>query len=244
MTGNDAPNDAAPSGAAPHAFPGTGNTDLRDAHPDLDSAAPSLIAVEQIEDRKDDLRAAIKERRSQLDQRALAASAEQIAQQVLDLTAALGIERGETVAAYVSRRHEPGTLPTLEALHGAGFEVLVPVLGPALDRCWGRFTGVDELAQLAPGRPLEPRGEPEEAPAVGRARLVLCPALAIDDDGIRLGLGGGWYDRALLHAAPDATVIGVVYDEESRHPRLPRAPHDIPVRGVLTPTSWWHLTAA
>ncbi|PWD52610.1 5-formyltetrahydrofolate cyclo-ligase [Serinibacter arcticus] len=203
-----------------------------------------MLAIELLEDRKDDLRAVIKERRAQLDARALASSADEIARRSIELAAALGLEAGETVAAYVSRRHEPGTLPALEALHAAGFEVLVPVLGPALDRCWGVFTGTDDLAQLAPGRPLEPRGACEEAPALGRARLVLVPALAIDDDGVRLGLGGGWYDRALLHADPDASVYGVVYDGEAHHPTLPRAPHDIPVRGVLTPTSSWPLPPA
>ncbi|WP_284249090.1 5-formyltetrahydrofolate cyclo-ligase [Litorihabitans aurantiacus] len=213
-------------------------------HPHPDAAAPSLIAIEQLEDAKDDLRAAIKDRRSQLDRKALDSSARDITQQVLALTATLGLGAGDTVAAYVSRHAEPGTLPTLEALHAAGLEVLVPVLGPALDRCWGVFTGQDDLAQLAPGRPLEPRGTCEEATAVGRARLVLCPALAIDDAGVRLGLGGGWYDRALLHADPAAHVVGVVYDEEANHPPLPRAPHDVPVHGVLTPTSWWQLPAA
>lgn len=212
--------------------------------PHEDPSAPSLIVEELIEDRKDDLRHALQERRAQLDARTLAGSADGIARQALDLIASLGLAEGDTVAAYVSRRHEPGMLPTLDLLHQAGLVVLLPVLGPALDRRWARYRGADDLAQRAPGRPLEPQGEILEACALGQARLVLVPALAVDTTGIRLGLGGGWYDRALLHAAPDAAVMAVVYDEEPQQAELPRAPHDIPVRGVLTPTSWWRLDLA
>lgn len=212
--------------------------------PGDDPDSPSLIEVEQIEDRKDDLRGVIKDRRAHLDGRALSSTAEEISRRVLDLVAALGLQPGDTVAAYVSRRHEPGTFPTLDVLREAGMNVLVPVLGPSLDRCWGRYEGRDDLAQRAPGRPLEPTSDCQEAHAVGQARLILVPALAIDDSGVRLGLGGGWYDRALLHASPDATVIGVVYDEEAHHATLPRAPHDVPVGGVLTPSTWWRLDAA
>lgn len=233
VTGNDAPTTTSIL-----------SSDTVNLSPLPTDAPRSLLAEELIEDRKDDLRGGIKERRSQLDARTLRGHAEEIARRVLDLTGSLGLREGDTVAAYVSRSNEPGMFPTLDILHDAGIEVLVPVLGPALDRCWGRYTGRDELAQLAPGRPLEPRGVREEADAVGRARLILVPALAIDDVGVRLGLGGGWYDRALLHASPDAVVVGVVYDDEAHHTLLPRADHDVPVGGVLTPTSWWRLTAA
>ena len=231
MTGNDAPTTIATLSS---------DTVTSTPHP----TSRSLLAEELIEDRKDDLRGGIKERRSLLDARTLQGHADEIARRVLDLTGSLGLCEGDTVAAYVSRSHEPGMFPTLDILLAAGLEVLVPVLGPSLDRCWGRYTGQDELAQLAPGRPLEPRGQREEADAVGRARLILVPALAIDDDGVRLGLGGGWYDRALLHASADAVVVGVVYDDEAHHDLLPRADHDVPVGGVLTPTSWWRLRAA
>ena len=53
----------------------------------------------------------------------------------------------------------------------------------------------------------------------------------------RLGRGAGWYDRALLHASPQATIIGVCWPWEANVHDLPRDPHDVPVGGILTPES-------
>jgi 5-formyltetrahydrofolate cyclo-ligase len=62
--------------------------------------------------------------------------------------------------------------------------------------------------------------------------LVLVPALAVDHSGVRLGKGGGYYDRALsLSTGP---VVAVVRDEEFV-PSLPAEPHDVRVDAVLTP---------
>src|SRR5690606_39970618 len=110
-------------------------------------------------------------------------------------TCALPISVGDArcVAAYVSVAAEPDTGELIGALHARGITVLLPVLGPGLVRCWGRYTGRDDLAQRAPGRPPEPSGEVLPAEALAEAEVVIAPALAIDRTGVRLGQGGGWY---------------------------------------------------
>ncbi|MDR2253840.1 MAG: hypothetical protein LBD97_08310 [Bifidobacteriaceae bacterium] len=71
--------------------------------------------------------------------------------------------------------------------------------------------------------------------ALGECQLVLVPALAVDRSGTRLGRGGGWYDRALAHAAPEALVLGVCFPSELLPAgTLPHEPHDLPVHGALT----------
>lgn len=205
----------------------------------LEPEAP--VEDEEIAAAKDELRHAVGARRRQRDVRALAAAADGITRQATDLLATLGLTAGASVAAYVSRRDEPGTHPMLTMLHEADIEVLLPVLGPALDRRWGTFSGLDTLAQRAPGRPLEPANAECGPEVLARASLVLVPALAVDPDGYRLGRGGGWYDRALRYAAPGALVVAIVYDEDVRDAPLPREPHDVPVGAVLTPARWWRL---
>ena len=64
------------------------------------------------------------------------------------------------------------------------------------------------------------------------------PALAVDRFGIRLGRGGGYYDRALVHARPDAVLVTVVFDGE-RVDELPREDHDRSVAAVVTPSGGW-----
>ena len=53
--------------------------------------------------------------------------------------------------------------------------------------------------------------------------------------GHRLGTGGGWYDRALLHADADARVATLVNDAELVAD-VPREPWDLPVDVIVTPT--------
>jgi 5-formyltetrahydrofolate cyclo-ligase len=62
------------------------------------------------------------------------------------------------------------------------------------------------------------------------------PALAVDRRGVRLGRGGGYYDRSLPLAAPGAALVAVVRDTELV-PHLPSDPHDVPMTAALTPTA-------
>ena len=69
------------------------------------------------------------------------------------------------------------------------------------------------------------------------AEIVVVPALLAGLDGVRLGQGGGSYDRALGRTDPRALVAALVHDDEVRAVGdLPREPHDRPVTHVLTTT--------
>jgi 5-formyltetrahydrofolate cyclo-ligase len=145
------------------------------------------------------------------------------------------------VAVYASRPGEPDTLPLLERLAGRGLRILLPVLGSGLQRDWAPFGGAADLRQRAPGRPPEPGTPHLGARALGEADVIVAPALAVDTAGARLGQGGGWYDRALEHAAPGTPVIAMVYREEvydAVERPLPRQPHDRSVDAVATPDGW------
>lgn len=152
-----------------------------------------------------------------------------------------GAARGASVACYVSFGDEPETGDAVAALHEAGYEVLLPVMTSRSEPHWGVYRGEWSLGASSAVGPRQPLGASEGPQALSRARLVLVPALAVDDEGTRLGRGGGWYDRALVHLDPAAHVVAVVHDGEAHHPRLPRAPHDLPVRGVLTPHQHWDI---
>jgi 5-formyltetrahydrofolate cyclo-ligase len=63
---------------------------------------------------------------------------------------------------------------------------------------------------------------------------VLVPALAVDWHGIRLGRGGGHYDRTLPLATPGTPLVAIVRDDEVLA-SVPVQPHDVPVTAALTP---------
>jgi 5-formyltetrahydrofolate cyclo-ligase len=61
--------------------------------------------------------------------------------------------------------------------------------------------------------------------------LIIVPALSFDGAGFRLGYGGGYYDRYLPGAR--AYTVGLARRRLLK-PSVPREPHDVPVRCVVT----------
>jgi len=151
------------------------------------------------------------------------------------------LAHARTVAAYVSVESEPGTLALLDALRARGVRVLLPALLPDNDLDWGAYTGEGSLARVQHGGKMalfEPPGERLGPDAVTDADAVLLPGLAVDARGMRLGRGGGSYDRVLARleraGAHPARVV-LLYDSEVVE-RIPEEPHDRPVHAVVTPS--------
>jgi 5-formyltetrahydrofolate cyclo-ligase len=158
-----------------------------------------------------------------------------------------------TVCAYAPLSGEPGgpELPgSIAALPGV--RLLLPVLLPDLDLDWAEYpsaaasgpvSGLATVRTTAPaagmvaGRygALEPTGPRLGVDAVTAAELIIAPGVAVADDGVRLGRGGGSYDRSLARAAPSALVVVPVYDGEL-FAALPAEPHDRPVDAAATPS--------
>ena len=152
-----------------------------------------------------------------------------------------GLAAVRTFAAYVPEESEPGhgRLPAVYTQLGA--RVLLPVTPTAgSDPVWAVDTG-----RLAPGRfgVLEPVGPRLGPTAIGAADVVVVPALAVSRDGVRLGRGGGYYDRALRHVRDGALVVAVVFDDELVDD-LPCEPHDQRVHAVVTPSGGWQALPA
>ncbi|MFG2650988.1 5-formyltetrahydrofolate cyclo-ligase [Streptomyces sp. NPDC048436] len=146
-----------------------------------------------------------------------------------------------TVAAYVSVGSEPGTRALLDALHARGARVLLPVLLPDNDLDWAPYEGEGSLARVQhPGKIqlLEPSGTRLGPDAVVAADVVLLPGLAVDERGMRLGRGGGSYDRVLARlgrSGADPALVVLLYDTEVVA-HLPQEAHDKPVHAVVTPS--------
>lgn len=103
---------------------------------------------------------------------------------------------------------------------------------------WGLHLSGSPLASTPHPWPAQP-SSPVLSDALREADIVLAPALAIDEDGARLGYGGGWYDRALSVLRPDVIVVSVVFDEEFLPAgMIPVEPHDRFTDAVITPTSF------
>lgn len=142
-----------------------------------------------------------------------------------------------TVCAYWPVGAEPGSPALLDDLVRRGCRVLLPVVSNPADPPgpldWAEYTGAESL-RAGPLGLREPAGPRLGCVAIATAVLVLVPALAVDRHGVRLGRGGGHYDRTLPLASPSTPLVAIVRDDEVLA-SLPVQPHDVPVTAALTP---------
>jgi len=65
-------------------------------------------------------------------------------------------------------------------------------------------------------------------------QVLFVPLLGFTADGLRLGQGGGFYDRWLARHR-DTTAIGLAWDVQLTG-QLPVEEHDVPLTAIITPT--------
>jgi 5-formyltetrahydrofolate cyclo-ligase len=125
----------------------------------------------------------------------------------------------KTVAGYLPLGTEPGGAPLPDALAAVCERLLVPVTLPDRDLDWTRYGADGTLLGTA---------------AIAGAELVVVPAVAVARTGVRLGRGGGSYDRALARV-PDGTLIVAALYLDELVAGLPAEDHDRRVHAVVTP---------
>ncbi|MEV8636997.1 5-formyltetrahydrofolate cyclo-ligase [Streptosporangium sp. NPDC051023] len=144
------------------------------------------------------------------------------------------VQMAGLVACYWSIGTEPSTHGLVFALWKHGATVILPVLRDDDDLDWAVYDGPDTLA---PGRfgIMEPVDTRRGVDTIRTAALVIVPALAVDrSTGVRLGRGGGSYDRALARVGPNVPTVALLYEGELLE-EVPAEPHDLPVRYAAQP---------
>lgn len=142
------------------------------------------------------------------------------------------ISLARVIASYISYGDEPNTSELNQVILSAGKKLLLPRMievngEPGLE--WVAWNG-DRQNLKERGRILEPIGSADADD--NQIEVVIVPALRVDNDGYRLGQGGGFYDRAL--AQLDTWTIALIFPEEISGQPLPRESHDIPVKAYAT----------
>lgn len=145
------------------------------------------------------------------------------------------------IAGYWACDGELDPAPSLECAWAAQRSVYLPVLE---GECSLRF------APYLPGMPLrrnrfnipEPEVAAEEWLEPSQLDLVLTPLVAFDRTGTRLGMGGGFYDRAFgflcdpVYRSHRPLLLGLGY-EFQRVANLARQPWDVPLDAAVTETT-------
>jgi len=154
-----------------------------------------------------------------------------IAARVVELDA---WKRAATVALFSSMPDEVQCEPLVTEARASGKRVVLPVVveeEPGL-----RFRmGWDEAREYPRARSAFGIEEPtEESPLVGfdAIDLVLVPALALADNGHRIGYGRGYYDRT-LPLCTHARWVAVAFDFQMLA-EVPTRAGDVPVHVIVT----------
>ena len=144
------------------------------------------------------------------------------------------------ICGYMSIRSEIDTAPIWERAAAEGKDYALPVTltsareGQMIFRRMAGYTP----EELVPARfgVLEPDETRPVLTAEDFAHaLILVPGLAFDQEGYRLGYGGGYYDRFLARLQAERvpfTTIGLVFSD-CRTDALPREAHDFPVDIII-----------
>ena len=160
----------------------------------------------------------------------------------LRITKSHAFHTSRRIACYLAMDGEIDLTPTIEIAWAMGKEVCIPVLNTHKNnKLW--FASFHENDKVVPNKYgiLEPIMTKRKRVNTHSIDLVLTPLVAFDDQGNRLGMGGGYYDRSfafLRHRQKwrKPRLMGVAYDMQ-RVDQLTTQTWDIPLHSIATESS-------
>jgi 5-formyltetrahydrofolate cyclo-ligase len=184
------------------------------------------------------LRAELRERRRLTTPRERERAAETLTTFLIELATTLEVR---SVSAYLSTSEEPDTRGFLHWALEHDVSVYLPISREDGLLDWATFDGTDEEYDLL-GMPT-PSGELLGPIAINDVDLILVPAAAIDQTGMRMGWGRGYFDKTLGSMERRPPVYAVIFESEFVD-SVPSEVHDQRVDGVVTPLGITTFTAA
>ncbi|MCF8010352.1 MAG: 5-formyltetrahydrofolate cyclo-ligase [Clostridiales bacterium] len=143
-------------------------------------------------------------------------------------------QRAETIMVYVDFRNEVQTGEFIQAAMSAGKKIAVPLTDIENKRLipseLKNYPG--DLVPGAYGIP-EPASDCLRPIEPADFDMILIPGVAFDEEGNRLGYGGGFYDRFLLNTRKDCIWLAPAYELQLK-PCVYPDKHDCPVHFIVT----------
>lgn len=143
--------------------------------------------------------------------------------------------RANYIASYLPAEDEVNTWPLVERAWRMKKRVFAPIVGKCRSM---QFCELGPNSKLTTNRfgLLEPVGGRQFD--AKRLDVVLAPLVAFDDRCNRIGMGGGYYDRAFSFLSSRSSftkpkLIGLAFDCQ-RVEHIPASPWDIPLFRIIT----------
>jgi len=136
-----------------------------------------------------------------------------------------------TIMIYVSFVSEVITTGIITLALDEGKRIIVPVVDRDHHRLLlSEIRQYDELVPSTYGI-MEPQQLRTVQP--DQVELFILPGVAFDEKGVRLGYGGGYFDRLLSKTEEHQKLIGLAFELQVQK-ELPCSPHDIFMDMVIT----------
>lgn len=184
-----------------------------------------------------EIRQTLRQRRRALTDSQQHTFAEQAASRML---AYRPVAEAKSVAVFLSFDGELDTAPLIRALWQAGKTVCLPVLHP-FSKGSLLFLRYDNASPLVMNRLkiLEPKLDVRAVLPLDEVDVLITPLVAFDQQGQRLGMGGGFYDRTLQNWRQHGLwPVGLAHDCQQVS-ALPVEEWDIPLPAIVTPSRVW-----
>jgi 5-formyltetrahydrofolate cyclo-ligase len=139
------------------------------------------------------------------------------------------------IMLYAEMGAEVITRPFIREMLRAGKRIVLPyVIEGGIDMGFAEIHDAD--ADIIIGKKGVPEPRPELRTNYFRSDLeaVVCPGVAFDRQGGRLGRGLGCYDAFLRELRGKVLIIGIAFDCQIMPDKVPFDYHDIPMDMVIT----------
>jgi 5-formyltetrahydrofolate cyclo-ligase len=161
-------------------------------------------------------------------------AAEQVAEQLLTHPA---FQQAQHIGFYMSNDNEIDPLPLVQKAWALGKKCYLPKLNLHLKKhlSFILYHSGDPL-NLNRYKIPEPLPSPDKIHPPTDLDIVLTPLVGFDEQGNRLGMGGGYYDRTFEFITPTSAkpiLVGLAY-EAQKVEHIPMEKWDIPMRFIVT----------
>ena len=140
----------------------------------------------------------------------------------------------ETVMTYVSMPEEVDTIRFIQMALKQGKRITVPYIETGSKEIIASELTVIESLEKGPFGIYQPKVEHLKTISVKDVDLIIVPAIAYDENKMRLGRGGGYYDRFLSLAEQyKCKTIGIAFNFQILNV-VPTDSHDRSVNKIIT----------
>jgi 5-formyltetrahydrofolate cyclo-ligase len=144
------------------------------------------------------------------------------------------VKAAHVIFFFASFRSEVDTIEPMKSLLAEGKRIVLSKVdreNHLLDLY--EIRSLDELSPGYMGIPEPSILSEERAVGVDEIDAVVIPGAGFDEEGNRIGYGGGYYDRLLASFHREVPVVAPAYEEQVVD-SVPSEPHDVKVQIIVT----------